>query len=191
MFIVSITLKHVFRLAAIAGTALILSGCLGGPSIPDYPGSGAAEPAKLTEVVFEKATISLAPGWDKDTSMVNNDTIVAGFKKGPSIGYVQCMSSLLKADVVGDVMREGVAGASGNAQLVRGPFAVAGGLNKPYIEVHQGTVTSEGQEIDAAFYIGYNSFRYLGCNYGVMLIHTGTPNPETEAEFVAMFRTLK
>lgn len=191
MFIVSANLRHVFSSAIIATTALVLTGCLGGPSIPDYPGSGIAEPTNLTEVVFEKATISLAPGWEKNMGQVNNETIVAGFKKGPSIGYVQCMSSLLKADVVGDVMREGVAGASGNAQLVRGPFAVAGGLNKPYIEVHQGTVTSEGQEVDATFYIGYNSFRYLGCNYGMMLVHRGKPNPEAEADFVAMFRTLK
>ena len=191
MFIASTNLKHVFRSAIIAGTALILTGCLGGPSIPEYPGSGAAEPTNLTEVVFEKATISLAPEWEKDMSMVNNDTIVAGFKKDSSMGYVQCMSSFLKANDVGDVVRSGVTGASGNAQLVRGPFAVAGGLNKPYIEVHQGTITSEGQEIDAAFYIGYNSFRYMGCNYGITLIHTGAPNPETEADFVAMFRTLK
>lgn len=182
--------KNIFTATLLLGASIVLSGCLGAGA-PAYTGSGVAEPTNLTETAFGKATISLAPGWKRDDGRVDNKSIVAAFEKGKAMGHVQCMSALMKGPGVGEVLREGMAGASGNTKPVRGTFAVSGGMNKPYFEAHQGTMTSEGQEIDVTFYLGYNKFRYMGCNFGMTVIDVGPYDPQTEAEFIAMFRTLK
>lgn len=179
------------RAVSLALFVLTLSGCAG--SAPPYPGDAPASPAALTPVEAKKVSMGLPAGWERSEAGVNGKTILVAFKNpttGAS-GSMQCYSTFIQKNGMADVMRSAVQGASGNAILVKGPFTVGGGMHKPHMEVYRGTITDKGQEIPATFYIAYNMFRTLTCNYGLLVVQKSEPDAATEADFVAMIHGVK
>lgn len=173
-----------------AALVLIVSGCAG---TPPYPGDVPADPAALTPVEHAKVSMGLPAGWERSETAVNGKTILVAFKnpKTNANGSMQCYSTLIGKSGMADVMRSGVRGSSGNAELVKGPFTVGGGIHKPHMEIYRGTVTDKGQEIPATFYIAYNMFRTFICNYALLVVEKGEPNAATETDFVAMINSVK
>lgn len=169
---------------------LIVSGCAG---TPPYPGDVPADPAALTPVEHAKVSMGLPAGWERSETAVDGKTILVAFKNPTTgaNGSMQCYSTFIGKGGMADVMRSAVRGSSGNAELVKGPFTVGGGIHKPHMEVYRGTVTDKGQETPTTFYISYNMFRTFICNYALLVVEMGEPTAATEADFVAMINSVR
>lgn len=191
---IRVVFRRILFRALVAGTGLLFCGCSAfGPLAPEYPGLTEKGPAPSDMTKVEGSYMALPPGWStQPTDESVADAVKVSFvKDGTTIhGKLLCHTPLMSRKQSGVIMRDAAQESSGNARVVRGPYALGDSVMAPVIERLEGTVTAKGSEREMGFWIAYN-IEDLGCHYGLFVAGTPEDIAQIEPEIVAIVHSIR
>lgn len=146
----------------------ILSGCATGAAYKED-----ISQIDLTTVKMGRVTMGLPAGWGPDSEGASSERVVVAFsnKENGAYGEIKCYSVLVNFPDMQHIGRqEGLAAAGADSKIVGGPWSLGSSSWARTFDVHTGTMTRKGKEVQLTTYIGYNINTVLSPCYATVLV---------------------